>query len=422
MSSIGVELQVNGTPIPVDSFTVTGSSAGATGHITAETGMTRLDAAGVDLAGLASGDTGSVPVDLAITQDGVRTQLFSGEYLSATYDYNRRSVSIHARDWAGPLVDQRRVLVNALNGNTGALAPQEEPTDGISTQNKTVSQIVTEIAQQFGLTPDLRLSDDGDPDVGTVFGTTQDTILTTTPTSLWAVLTKLARETGNTVYVTPQKHLVFGAPGAGVKPLTFSYMVNPTPPGANAALSLSVVHNPRRNRTFRVVVLSYDPTSSTLTKGQAYAVGSNFKTTGNATVRSGLWTGAQAQSIFTATTASGDGHKKNNKIPVYTFHVDGLTEAQAQQNAQAIAQDIAKREVIARVKCRCIPGLLPNTPASLTGQISPTFANNRYFVTQYSHHYRLPAGADDGEFSTVMSLLNHQPAGAGEPTSKAGQS
>jgi hypothetical protein len=386
--------------------------------------MARLDAAGIDLVAMAVAAPTALPLDIFLTDDDDEvTQIFGGEYLGATFDYNATSVVIHARDWSGPLVDQRRVLVSILGGNTGALAPSEEATDGVETQNQKLSQIVTSIAKQFSLTPDLRLAQGGDPDIGTIFGTTADTILTTTPQSLWAILNRMARDTGNIVYTTPQKSLVFGEPGAGLDVIPITWMTNPIPDGSFGAISLALDHNPRRNLSFQVVVLSYDPTIPQVTTGRAYVIGSNFATNDNAAVKPGLWSGQQAQSILNATTSSTgkQGTNKNNKVPIYTFHVDGLTQAQVDQRAQAIAMDISKRELIGKIKMRCLPQVLPANPVSLAGQINQEFAAHQYFVTEYSHHYKLPVGSKVGEFHTMLKTLDRQPIGAGESVASAGE-
>jgi hypothetical protein len=416
-STINVEFQVAGTPVPIESFDITGSSDGSTGHVVAMTGMTQLAENGIDMVALSISSPSSVPVDVFVEIDDQLTQIFSGEFLSAGYKYNATSVSIHARDWSGPLVDQKRVLVSI--GNSGALAPSQDQGSGISTQNKHVSDIVTAIANQFSLTPDLRISQGNDPFIGTIFGTSADTILTTTPQNLWAILNRLAKDTGNIVYTTPQKSLVFGPPGAGLPNIPITYMVNPIPVGSYGAESLDIDHNPRRNMTFNVVVLSYDPTKSALTTGHASVVGQNFSTGGGTTVNPGLWTGQQAQSVSSATSNT-SATSSNTKIPIYTYHVDGLTQAQADQRAQAIAFDISKRELIAHVKTDCIPTVMPSNPATLAGLINQEFAAHQYFVTNYSHHFKMTPKSKVGTFHTELKLLDQQPIGAGASTSTQG--
>ncbi len=278
---------------------------------------------------------------------------------------------------------------------------------------------MTAIAKQFGLTPDLRLAEGSDPQIGNLFGDSNDTVLTSAPQSLWGFINRLARASGNTVYTTPQKALVFGVPGAGLEPIAITYRSNPIPPGMYGAISLDVEHNPRRNLTFRVLVLSYDPTTSTTTKGQAFVIGSNYSTSEGSTVHAGAWGGTDADNIANA-IGTGKGSKKN-AVQLYTFHLDGLTAAQAQAQAKSIAADIAKRELIASVKTTCVPTVQPSNPATLGGQINGEFAAHKYFVTQYNHKFSMgKEGGGEGAFDTHMMMLDEQPTGTGESVTAGG--
>jgi hypothetical protein len=283
--------------------------------------------------------------------------------------------------------------------------------------NQPLSSLVTAIANQFGLTPDLRLSQasGSDPEIGTIFGAGGDTILTTVPQSLWGVLMRLARDTGNEVYTTPDKHLVFGVPGAGLEPLTFCWKQNPPQGDALPLLDLNIEHNPRRNLTFRVLVLSYNPTTRQTVKGQAYVIGSDRATAGGGMVRAGAWSGANASSIQSA-IGTGAASKKN-AIPLYTFHVDGLTQAQANFRAQSIAADISKRELIVQGAADIIPGIAPSQPARLDGDIDDGFLSHQYYVTSYSHTFSMPqGGGGKAELDTSFMLLDVQPVGEGSST------
>lgn len=413
MTAVRPRMLVDGVEIPIMEFDVTGGAYGSTGSCVASSSIKALENAKFDLVARSIASPGSMPVDVYATVDGTDHHLFSGEYLTGRYAYKRSVVSFHARDWAGPLVDQKRVLTSLVGGSQAALAPQETDSPGISTQNQKLSKIVTAAATQFSLIPDLRLSKGSDADVGAVFGNTTDSILTTAPQSLWAILNTLAKQSGNVVYVTPEKHLVFGEPGAGLETLALSWQQNQLAPGAIPLLDLTIEHNPRRNLTFRVMVLSYDPTNQQMTKGEAYVVGTNYKAETGSTIHAGSWGGADAQAI---TKAIGVGRKSKKKaIPIYTYHADGLTAAQAQARAVAIAADISKRELVGTLESDVIPGISPSQPATLTGLIAPEFASHTYYVTAYSHRFR--QGKEDAEFGTYFSLLDRQPAGTGKSTS-----
>lgn len=411
-------MQIGGTSVPFFRAQITGGSHGSTGHATVTTSRTALADQGIDLLEIAQDAPTVLPVDIYLVHDGGTSHLFGGEYLKANWRFTADSVAIHARDWSGLLVDQKRVLTSILGGNTGVLAPGEIAGDGVSTMNQRLSKLVTAVANQFGLTPDLRLSSNpgSDPEIGTIFGSGGDTILTAVPQSLWGILMRLARDTGNEVYTTPDKHLVFGAPGAGLAPLTFAWKQNPPQGDALPLLGLNIEHNPRRNLTFRVLVLSYDPTARQTTKGQAYVIGTNTTTTGGVTVRAGAWSGANAVLVEDSLGSISAGKKKT--IPLYTFHVDGLTQAQASLRAQSIATDIAKRELIVHGAADIVPGMAPSQPVTLDGDIEAGFRSHQYYVTGYTHTFNMPQGGGSrrAELDTSFTLLDIQPVGEGSAT------
>lgn len=408
---------IGDSQMPTDSFTVTGGAYGSTGSLVSTTSIAAMEQAGANIVQASIASPGSLPVDLYISEDGAPEEhLFSGEYLTGDFNYRADLITIHARDWSGPLVDQKRALTNLISGSSAALAPEEKPV-GINTQNQTISKLVTQIANQFSLTPDLRLNSNisnGDADFGAVFGDTTDTILTTTPQTPWGILTKLAKQTGNIVYVTPEKHLVFGEAGAGLDKLTFTWRQTA---GGLPLLDLRITHNPRRNLTFRVLVKSYDPTLQQLTSGQAYVIGTNYSTDSGSTVHAGSWGGANASQISSA-VGTGKGTGKN-AIPVYTYHVDGLTASQAQTRAESIAADIAKRELVAEAEADLVTGMAPGQIVMLTGQIDQEFAAHTYYVTAFSHVFKIGArGRPSGKLQTNFKVLDRQPEGQGKPVKK----
>lgn len=412
MTIVIPRLMIGGQQVPTSDFTVTGGAYGSTGSLVSSTSFPALAAAGVDLVALSIANPGSLPVDLYITlATGRNVHLFSGEYLTGDFNYNADSVTVHARDWSGPLVDQKRALTSLVKASKAAPAPEENPS-GVSTQNQKLSQIVTQIAEQFSLTPDIRLNanvSNADADYGSIFGDTTDTILTTVPQSLWGVLTRMARQSGNIVYVTPEKHLVFGEAGAGLAPLLFTWRMTS---GGLPLLTLRFTHNPRRNLTFQVLVKSYDPTAQQLTNGQAFVIGSDYSPDGTDTVHAGAWGGAAASQI-----SSSLGSSKKKAIPIYTYHVDGLTASQAQSRAEAIANDIAKRELIVEGTGDLVPDMAPGQQVRVRGKINAEFAAHTYYVTAFHHRFRIGREGPSGQLETSFAALDRQPEGKGKAVS-----
>ena len=413
MTAVIPSLIIGGQQIPTNKFDITGGAYGSTGSLQSTTSLTAMAAAGVDLVALSTAQPGSLPVDIYVTmQDGSIVHPFSGEYLTGAFSYKADLVTVHARDWSGPLVDQKRALTALVKGASGELAPEQANT-GISTSNQKLSALVTQIAQQFDLNPVVNLNgniSNSDADYGAIFGDTTDTILTSTAQSLWSILTKLARQTGNIVYVTPEKDLKFGEAGAGLDTLQFTWKLQ-NPPPFLPLMDLDFTHNPRRNLTFKVLVKSYDPTLQQLTSGQAFVIGSNYSPDGSTTVSAGAWGGAQASQISSAI-----GSSKKNAIPVYVYHVDGLTASQAQSRAESIANDISKRELIASLAADFLPNVEPGQKFNVSGQINPGFSSHTYFVTSFGHHFMMSRDGS-GELATSIKGLDRQPEGQGTPTS-----
>jgi hypothetical protein len=402
------EMLINGQSIPVADFEVTSGAYGSVGHLVASTSRLAVAAAGINLIGLAANAASGMPVDIYVTLDGTRTHIFSGEYVTGTWEFDQDLIEIHARDWAGPLVDQKRIL-SSIAGGIQTVAQQAGK--GVETQNQTLSQIVSAIAQQFSLIPDLRLQKTENPTMGTLFGS-DDTVYWASPYSLWAILNKLARDTGNEVYVTPDKHLVFGTPGAGLTPITLSYHYDPPPAGTYPCYGLKIEHNPRRNLTFQVMVLSYDPGKAQTTQGQAVVMGTNVNASDTVTVHAGAWSGADATAI---SSALGNSLNSNN-MPVYTIRIDGLTQTQAQNMAVAIANDIAKRELILTAETDGIPAVAPLNPMTLVSDIvEPEFLGHQFWINKYTHTLRMGGGKNKrADFRTTITALDLQLEGVGD--------
>lgn len=399
-ATIRVEAQINGKTFGAFSYSIKASAHGSSGSCDIHTSVEMLKASGVDLIGLAEQAAESLPVDIYVTIDQDRNHFFGGEYVKAQWNYDTSTVMIHCRDWTGVLMDEKKVLTKH---------------SGVETQNQKVGDIVSSIAKEYGLKPVLHLQGGDTQTVGTQFGSSDRTYMPRAQTA-WATLTQLAKSNGYEVHTTPDKELVFGVPGAGLPTLTLSYDqgASALPDGAYPVKSLEIEHNPRRNKSFKVVVQSYDPTKAQTTKGESTVVGTNTNTSGGETVNAGQWSGSQA----TSANNSLSGGKK--KVPTYTFRVDGLTPDQAQKKADAIATDIAKRELILSADSDGIPGIQLMQKVKLVGPtIEGEFAAHDYWVNSFTHHMEMSHGRDHvAQFSTTLKALDVQEGGEGDSVSK----
>lgn len=430
MSDLTFTVLIGGTSIPFTQFKMTGGSYGSVGHVTINTGLSLLRGMGVDLFALASNAPGFLEVGIWVQQEaparppvggygaggppppqGGPVRIFGGEYLNTDYDLDHDTLQIHARDWAGVLVDQKRILTKigkAVQKVLAPLAPGRVTVAGISNENQQVGNIVASIAAEFGFTPVLHLSASGrNPTVGTLYGSADQSFITV-PQSLWSILNTLARDTGYNVYVTPKKELVFGEAGAGLDTIFLTWNVGPGR-GQLPCRQTRFQHHPRRNSTFRVLVISYDPTLAQTTLGRATYIGQNYA--GQRGLVGGMATGQAAitadQNIRALQVAGSP--VAATQIPLYSFHLDGLSAEQAATRAESIATDIAKRELILSTTIDGLPSILPTQMIRISGDVPTTFSAPTFYVSGYEQTFTLPAPGSrqaDAGWVTKVTALN----------------
>lgn len=418
------DIQIAGHQIPVMDFSITGGAYGSVGHVSMTTSQSLLDSAGVNLFDITAAAPGQTEISMAVqtppapanqspqggaTPQQSQNKFFGGEYLNAVWDVDNDIVTIKGRDWAGQLLDQKRILTKiakAVEAILRPLAPGRLSAAGISNENQKIGDVVTAIANEFGFTPVLNLSEGkGNPTIGTLYGSA-DQVFMPVPQSLWNILNQIARDTGYVVYVTPKKELVFGEPGAGQKTIILSHNNFPVPQGETPCKHLKVEHHPRRNSTFRVVIISYDHTQAKPVIGRATYVGPNYA--GQHKLTAGLATGTDATKADKNIAAL---DKSVSQIALYTFHLDGLTQQQADLRAGTMAIDIAKRELILSCSVDGLPTILPTQMVNIdqSGKLMPSeFLQPTYFVSTFSHRFTLPkkesAHSDSGWMTTFTAL------------------
>ncbi len=395
--SLDLHVQVGGTEIIVKSFTVVSGSYGSVGHARFETSQKLLSDFKIDLLEISqSAPLVSVQI-FAETPTTPHTKIFDGDLLNTNWDMDRDEVVVHARDHAGVFVDQHRILARdagALTGALGPLSPGQQLTPaGIATMNRTVAQVVTDIAQQFGYTPVINGGTANTP-AGAAYGSS-DRAYMTIPQNLWSILNTLAKDTGNEVYTTPDRKLVFGPPGVGLPTVNLSWGTGADVrlPNLVPCAQLVFRHQPRRNSTFRVLVISYDPATAQVTEGSATVIGPDLATSA---VPAGTYSGAQAgvadKALADDAQTSGYGsHNNLSHVQLYTFHWDGLTAADCNARAAAIAADITKRLVLLSCTIDGYPTLTPTQKLSVTGnRLNPFFSGNTWFVSGFQHEFSMP--------------------------------
>ena len=421
---LSFNILVGGKPMPFTKFAMTGGAYGSVGHVTITTSNTALLNANLDLFALTSGSPGFVEVTIEVKQEppgqpsyggyqpaptttSPTVRIFGGEYLRTDWDFDTDVVTVHARDWAGVLVDQKEILTKigrAVEQVLAPLAPGRISVKGISNENQQVGNIINSIAAEFGFTPVLNLSSSGrNPTVGTLYGSADQSFITV-PQSLWTILNQLARDTGYCVYVTPLKELVFGEPGAGLPTLQLAWNVAPGQ-GQLPCKHAKIEHHPRRNSTFRVLVISYDPTHAQTTIGRATYIGAAYA--GQHGLTGGLNTGQAAVTADANILAlqKAGANISSTQIPLYTFNLDGLTSDQATLKAESIATDIAKRELILSATIDGLPSILPTQMITLNGDVATEFSSPTYYVSGYQQDFTMPtSGSHHGDAGWVTKF------------------
>ncbi len=419
MIDIIPELVIAGRPLPVLSYSVASGTYTACGHANVTLDRSVLERAGLDLISVAGNSPAFLPLDIFVRLGGVRTHLFGGEYLWGDWLYDSDCVRIYARDWAGPLVDQKRILPSQIGEAVVMLTPQVVPGKAVQTMNQAATSLVSQIAEMYGLTPEVENANQTISPVtkepvahgGQSFAAF-DRMYAPTTSNVWDYLNRVARATGNIVYVTPDKKLVFSAPGAGLIPITVSYLQNPVPSGAMPCWDLEVRFNSRRNLSFQTIVLSYDHSTGQETTGTALVLGTNFSV-GTKTIKAGIWTGAQVAQLVTILR----GGIAAGELPVYTERHDGSTAEQAETLAVAMARDIAQRAYILSCRVDEAPDVRPlNVVYVDSPRVDKLFAARKFWINAYNHVFRTSrAGDGRAECYTELTAMDIPLMGSGDP-------
>ena len=78
------------------------------------------------------------------------------------------------------------------------------------------------------------------------------------------------------------------------------------------------------------------------------------------------------------------------QVPLYTFHIEGLTAEQANREAAALALRISRRELILSGDVDILPETLPTRKIKLQGSIPDEFTGDDYFLSGYTHRFTMP--------------------------------
>lgn len=418
---------------------------GQIGRGTIKTSITALNNAGINLdtlnastftvgagssigGSLSVASSNNIPITIAVNN----VTIFGGYYFFGVYEHHMDEAEISFRDYACVFFDSKTSLAT------------------LKLANKSVSDLVTEICQSKGLTPQINIPEAiADESVGSIFTglgvsssapSGQVANFSSYPRSLWSVLVFLARAVGANIYTVPTAN-VQGTTSTltDLNPGTLFFEQFPTNPVINRFYwmpqmplvgpfprpirRLTTLHQPQRNKNFAVVVKSFH--------GPSVEISTAAATVTNAGVFSASGSGAQVRSLLS---------NAGNGIPVYEFRIDGLLSGDVQAKAEEIANAIAAKLFVQTCVVDFDSSLRPlqqaviipaNGAIGLLGFQSPTMYING--VT-HSMNINQGGGVGEGGLITVLKLLNLPPAsnpltadslgaiigGAGEDPNQAG--
>lgn len=283
---------LNGTELPIINWSCQLGAAGNINHFEVTTSIKAMQKAGFDPFSDVKKNFDS-KISIYIIQDDKQSLIFTGIVDQLEGIWHTDLIEIRGRDLSAILRDKFQA-----------------PSD-MQYFNQPISEVVKQIAQQNGLgtgkiTSTTQLA-------GTQYDAYQgqEYAFSDRPRPFWRTLQLFALECGFIMFVTPQGDLYFGKPGTGSN---HTFYWKPSQQDAQGGqlpcYELNIIQQSRRCNQFTVNVYATDHNNNN-------------------------------QAAFASTEVNGSGGGGY----VYNRHPFGLTPENAQQYADAIAEDIQRKEV-----------------------------------------------------------------------------
>jgi hypothetical protein len=414
----------NGKELKFYSWTVNQGSYGSVSSFEIKTSLQFLRDSGLDIYGAALASVAPVPVEIFVTDQygNADTQIFGGEYDRSEWHFSADEVVLTGRGWEGVLVDSKVILADQTvyfdtSQATSTPTIGDAPTSSFQITNMTILEFLEQVAEVFDFT--LEVDDqylDTTP-LGTLVANFD--VFTTSPKPVWDILVFLSRIASTSVpfevYVTPDKFLHFqttGIPGfSAIDPLTFTwnkpqaYIDQQNSVKADTVyplMDLDVTHNPRRNSTFGVVVLSYH--YATVSQQYGTLVYANDL---NITANSAAWEkfGVTGPGFFAGKSPYGASNLLGDLgRPIYVFRYRQAMDRDAViAEAWHQALDIAKKEILIEGVIDGIATLQMLTPFFIDGAASDLLGFNKeasgangtggtrtFYINHIEHSFSIP--------------------------------
>lgn len=294
-----------------------------------------------------------LPIKIYVILDGAQQLIFTGIVDSCELQAEDDIVEFMGRD------------------NSAILRDTSTKLDKSQYFNQPISNIVQQIATQYGFTPKVTATTQL-AGVKYVNNSGEEYAFADRPRPLWNTLQLLTKEAGYILYVNPKNELHFEQPGTSGNSVTATW--NDTSlTAAMPIMNLSILKQARRSQSFTVTVFGYDQSAK------------------------------QAVSA-TAVVNGGNG-------PTYYRRYPNLASVDAQAKADAAAADIARKGLI--VKATVDGNAALNISDKLTIQESTAddlfgLNNQPMYISGLSHVFAMPGFESteaEGFFTHITAAL-----------------
>lgn len=367
------------TVLPVINAEVNIASHGSLSTVSGTSSVAMMRYQDLDIFAEAASEEGAA-IDVYAGHDGNMKKLFSGVLDEFDIDFDADTVSFQGRDHAANMADTKQVVSD------------------INYKNQTVAQIVKQIAEKFDLEADIT-----DPGVSAGADLWDGSHYMPHAQQYWSILQDLAKQVGYECFVDENKKLFFGPPekAAGER-LTVTYGATNTSSVENPIKGLKITYQPRRNSNVQVEVISYHPHKSKQTKGKKRAKAKKGRAT-KPRKKGSFIVGSPTKGKQSAKA----GGSKPSAKPTVTIRMDGLTKEQADKKAEAIAKDIAKRQIIVKGTIPGKAGLRLHSSFKIQKEKLDVlgFDAADYVLTAITHHLENPSSGSGAGWTTSITAM-----------------
>lgn len=377
LRTVSTSVVIAGQTFPVLSWKATLANQGSMGTATASGTLSQLIDSGLDIIAQSQSIDGA-EFDIYVGYDGESQLVFSGILDECEINWDDDTFEIRGRDYAALLADGKQTLA------------------GLNYRNQSVAQIVKQIANQFGFAANIT-----DPGIKAGPLMNGENHYNPQPRNYWNLLQSLAEDVGYECYMLPNQTLYFG-PEQDQGDVIVNYGASLGSGAENPGWGLKVTYNPRNNSNIIVRALSLNSQTTDAIVASAtakpVALGKGRKT------KSSL-TGGNSKSKYSSQGSAGSNSRNKS---IYYIRCPGMTPDQAQAACQAMANNLAKHQIIVEATIEGLPGLVLHSQVTLvqTNIDLYGFAGVNLNVSEVTHSFTTPSDGDvSGGYTTSFRAL-----------------